>query len=94
MGCAATKNVVAQELPQSEPELVCATNRDKVKFKQATVVDLLGAEKEENDRVLLRWASEVFMHLQKDDEDRVVRCSAASDTRSFAVKALTVVLHS
>ena len=75
MGCGASKAAVPQEPAASEPEPICETKKDKVKFKQATVIDLLGAEKEENDRILLNWASKVFTHLQKDDDSRVVGCS-------------------
>ena len=64
MGCGATK-----EAPAEEPAPI---SNDKMKFRQATVLDLLAAENEENDRILLQWAGKVFDQFDADHNGRLV----------------------
>lgn len=65
MGCGATKLEPTEE-PAPEGQ------SDKMKFRQATVIDLLAAENEENDRILLKWAGKVFDQFDADHNGRLV----------------------
>ena len=59
MGCGATK---LEQIEEPAP----GGQSDKMKFRQATVIDLLAAENEENDRILLKWAGKVFDQFDAD----------------------------
>ena len=89
MGCSASTDRAP------EPAVQCASQHavrtDKVNFKQATVVDLLGSEREENERVLLKWASAVFARL-KDDDNRAVCLLGACLPMSRADVAVSDIL--
>jgi hypothetical protein len=75
MGCGATK-----EAPAEEPAPI---SNDKMKFRQATVLDLLAAENEENARILLQWAGKVFDQFDADQNGRLVLLARCLHPRPF-----------
>ena len=86
MGCGATKEAPAVEAPPAEPRA------DKMKFRQATVLDLLADENAENDRILLQWAGKVFDQFDADHNGCLV-CTPASPPFRVLSRCLQSVFH-
>ena len=62
MGCGSSQLSEAARAPE---------NPDKLKFRQATVVDLLASEAAEHDALLARWGSSVFKQFDADGNGRL-----------------------
>ena len=76
MGCVASKESQVQEpdgpkeaaaAPETQAASAAGAGKaDKLKFRQPTVIDLLGDERAELDAKLLRWATKIFDEIDAD----------------------------
>ena len=74
MGCDASKEKQVTppgKVSEGATHLEDAPTADKMKFRQATVKDMLADERTELERTLLRWASKVFKQMDKDGKGQL-----------------------
>ena len=69
MGCETSKEQQVQDPDQGPADPAAPVEKpkgDKLKFRQPTVIDLLGDERAELDAKLLRWATKIFDEIDAD----------------------------
>jgi hypothetical protein len=82
MGCG--NSTVKDKEPVLETVAVVDSSKvDKLKFRQPTVVDLLGEERAELDAKLLRWGSQVFDALDVGQKGFATGAGLASELKKL-----------
>ena len=82
MGCG--NSTVKDKEPVLETVAVVDSSKvDKLKFRQPTVVDLLGEERAELDAKLLRWGSQVFDALDVGQKGSATGADLASELKKL-----------
>ena len=82
MGCGNSTAKAPEQILESVA-VVDASKVDKLKFKQPTVVDLLGDERAELDANLLRWCSQVFDALDVGQKGFATGAGLASELKKL-----------